>query len=375
MREERILKDLNTISKRLKHEKSRYRISLYMADYIALSTLLQITDVHIDLPIDFNLSYTLSVFNEYVKSGKEKYLNYLISSFDKSVELSSNILDVFHSTNFYPYASKTCKNIDEEKSADYLIDFMSYMGKDVFKVFKKMYEEDRVGFFTKGSINGLTTSAYFINSQYITYAPKLDYFDSSIISHEVGHVIHQNLNYERGVFNLIGNVFDESLSQYMELSYIDYIKSFDNNAKEIEESTYRSFYKNALSVNMINTLLSNGLIYNFGPDFKSLIDSRSGYELLFEYGYPTIEDEVLRDFSYAKSLTYFVGMIIALHFLDNYKENPRLGFKELKNFLTTAHIGTFNEKMDMIGLSELDYNNISKRLKPIVTKGNVTDGN
>ena len=79
------------------------------------------------------------------------------------------------------------------ESADYLVNFMSYMGDDVFKVLKTIYDEDRIGYLKEGNINGLTTAASFINSQYITYAPRLDYFDSLIISHEVGHIIHQNL--------------------------------------------------------------------------------------------------------------------------------------------------------------------------------------
>ena len=371
MREERIIKDLNTISKRLKHEKSKYRISLYVADYIALSTLLNLTDNKTNLPMDFDINRVLNIFNSYVRKEKYKYVNYLYSSIDKSTSISSKVLNTFDESGFYPFESKTCKSIEENKSVDYLIDFMSYMGTDAFKNLKKMYHEDRVGYFAKGDIQGLTTSAYFINSQYITYIPRLDYFDSSIISHEIGHVIHQNLNYERGVFNIIGSVFDETLSQYFEMSYIDYIRNFDENIKDVEASVYRTFYKNALAVNMMQSLLSNGFIYNIGPDFKSMIDTRDGFEMLFDSKYPSIENEVLKDFSYAKALTYFIGMVIALHYLDSYKENPKLGLKELKNFLTTAHIGTFEDKISSIGIDNNDYNRLIRRLNPYKMKESV----
>lgn len=360
---EKILRDLKNLSMKLKYEKSENRISVYMTNYIALVSLLNLLDIKdAAVPLDFDLEKIMNIFNKKVRKDKKRYFGNLITTIPLNYELAQNVLSVFDEMSFYPYSIRCVSGIDARKSADYLISFMNSMGESVFKIFSSIYDENRVDYFRNGDMNGLCTCATSLNSSYITYAPKLDYFDSSIISHEIGHVIQEKVLYEHGIFSLTGTLYDEVISQFMELAYIDFIKEIDDKIFEVESSTLRTFYKNAMDLYITPRLIENGLIYQNGIDLRSFVENTNGIEILFNDRDIPIISSNLKSYSYAKSTTYFIGMLIAQHFLSNYSENKELGLRKLKEFISTSHISSFKDSIEHLGIDS-EYAGLRKRIK------------
>lgn len=347
-----ILKDLEYLNNKLKYATSRNLITYYFASYVALTTLIQTLDMDIEVPVDFDISKVPDIFNASVRKDKTRYLSYLSSTIEPNYSLASSTFDAFEESGFYPYRTMLSPYISEKDSAEYLIDFMRFMGNDVFEIFRKMYYEDRVFLFKDGQMNGLCTTAGILDSHYITYAPRCDYFDSSIVSHEIGHVIQGHLGYQRGVFGLVGSVFDETISQYMELAYIEFVKQIDKKTKEIESSVLRTHFKNTLDIKMAHSFLPMGLLYTNGVDIRSLIDSPVGFESILGPEYIDIYQTTMKEFSYAKSATYFIGFAIAASFIEQYKDNLPQGLKALKDFIATSHIGTYGEVLDRVNIDE-----------------------
>lgn len=359
---EKILRDLKNLSMRLKYETSENRIALYLTNYIALSSLLNLLDMKdVTLPLDFDFDKLIEIFNKKVKKEKRKYFDDLIVTVPINYEVSAHVLDAFEETNFYPYSTRLVPGIDASKSADYLIEFMDSMGSDVFKIFSSIYDEDRIDYFRSGTINGLCTSASTLNSCYITYAPKLDYFDSSIVSHEIGHAVQERVMYEHGLFTLTGTIYDEVISQYFELCYIDFIKKIDKNIFEVEASTLRTFFKNAMDMYITPSLLECGALYRTGVDLRSFITNTSGIGGLFEETDIPIINSNLKEYSYSKSATYFIGMLIAEHFASTYSEDRILGLRKLKEFISVAHTLSYRKQLEVLSIDN-DHIGLRKRI-------------
>lgn len=360
---EKILRDLKNLSMRLKYETSENRIAIYLTNYIALSSLLNLLDMKdVILPLDFDFDKLLEIFNKKVKKDKVRYFNQIMSTIPINYEQSAHVLDAFDESDFYPYSTRLVPGIDMGRSAEYLIDFMDSMGRDVFKIFSSIYDEDRIDYFRSGTINGLCTSASTLNSCYITYAPKLDYFDSSIVSHEIGHAVQERLMYEHGLFTLTGTIYDEVISQYFELCYIDFIKKIDKNIFEVESSTLRTYYKNAMDMYITPILINIGALYKTGVDLRSYIPNVLGIEGFFEEKDIPIINGNLKEYSYSKSATYFIGMLIAEHFVNLYSENRMLGLRKLKEFISVAHTLPYEKQIELLGIDN-EHTGLKNRIK------------
>lgn len=358
MQKDTILKDLGTLSYKMIREKSLNRKSLYVANYVSLTELLKLTEEdNLIMPGSNEILEGIKVFNDRVKKDKKIYLDYLITTIEDSISLSDIVLDIFHKNDYYPYYYKCMDRLDENHTADYIISFSTFMGDEVLSMLAKMYGEDRIGYFRNDGLNGLTTSANFINSNYITYAHKNDYYDSLTLAHELGHVMHEKLYYERGLFKILGTIYDEALSQFMELAYIDYLKKYDKNAYKLENGSLRVFYKECLGVNLIFYLLESELLYACGPDFKSKAET---FEIE-DFPYNDIVNDLVSDYSYSKYLTYFIGMVIANHFI-NLDEDPKVSLKELKNYLSIAPSLSFESNIERLNLNDNDKCTLIKRI-------------
>ena len=115
---EKILRDLKNLSMRLKYETSENRIAIYLTNYIALSSLLNLLDMKdVILPLDFDFDKLLEIFNKKVKKDKVRYFNQITATIPINYEQSAHVLDAFDESNFYPYSTRLVPGIDMGRSA------------------------------------------------------------------------------------------------------------------------------------------------------------------------------------------------------------------------------------------------------------------
>lgn len=355
---EQILKDIHYIDKRLCYETSKTNIFVLFASLITLINLLnRISEEEIEVSFSFDYNHVYSIYESMFLKRENRFNDYLFSTIGPNVELSKIIKSKFESVGYYDLPAKSPNRIEDKKSARYLIDFMRSMGDDVYKTFERIYLEDRICVLEDKIYDGMCINASAINSSYVTVFPRQTYHDNATVSHEIGHVIHDKLRYERGIRLFDDMVFIEVLSTYFELIYHDYICKREKDAHSLIELNLRNIKEYITSIDITEKLLQNGYLARYGNSFYSLSNNFSDVSSLFKEDVDVkYYSKLLSGYDYLETTKYFVGNLIGSFFAYNFRDNPRAGLKELKNFLCTSHIGSYEDKINLLGLdSDLGY--------------------
>lgn len=356
---EQIYKDIKNICCRLKHERSEKNIFVLYTSLLSLLTLysrMESNKLNITLP--FNKEEVERIYEKYVVRMYTKYNSYMISTLEPNIILGDSIRSSLKDKGYFVKPTVQSNRINDVKSAEYLIDFMKFMGSDVLRTFMKIYNEDRIGVYDDVKFSGLCTQASAINSCYITYMPRSTYHDNATVSHEIGHVIHDNLRFERGIRVLEDYSYIECLSTYMELAYHEYITRLDKDAHTLDELTIRNIYEYVSTLNIFDILTRTCLAINYNHSLYPIIDDFGYISGMFdEHIDLKYYASLLKTCNYDETSRYFIGTIIASKFIYEFRYNLPLGFKELKTFLCTAHLSDYVTSLERIDIdpSNIDF--------------------
>ncbi len=302
--------------------------------------------------------------------------NYLINIFtNKKVlyQISKNYINYFNNQKIGNYQYfKNLRNYSKEDFIDIILSYYSTFGDKIYNIVKKYFDESRIqtncpidDLDDCNDFSGLYSFIVFLQTGYIFGGlNKLNTMNAGMITHELGHAIdaetfifpqQKNINiFEDYLVELPSLTFEFGFYDYLEKNHIDVIGS--NIMKNLN---YNNYY---LWFNVLNYALSLKELYiNMDGDMELTKNDITNEEINKIIDITCYEDEngniinqkyiiPLRD-----SLIYALGGYFARHLSLMIGEDNKEFLKIFNNIITSRKEATFEELINMAGISLEDF--------------------
>ena len=314
-----------------------------------------------------------------IRDNQNTLNNYLKNFFNNRKlinDISTSYIKNFDQKQIQKYQYfKNLRHYSKQDFIDIILSYYSTFGNNIYNIVKKYFDENRIQ--TGFSINdlensnddysGLYSFIIFLQTGYIFgELSELNTMNAGMLVHELGHAVDS----ETFIFPQQKNIslFDDYLSEipsltfefgfydYLEKNHIDIIGS--NIMKNINYNNYYSWFKVLNYAASLKEMIVNteGDIEIPPEEIDSINKMISGIldVTIYEDSEGNVLDQEcvirLRD-----SLIYALGGFFARHLSLMISDDNKEFLKILNNIITSRKEATFEELIEMTGISLEDY--------------------
>ena len=256
---------------------------------------------------------------------------------------SKNILKIYKDTKFQNFNQDKINAFKKDEALDILYDFFNDYDPDCYKLVKRMIENNQVSIYPIfDNYQGICYNVRELKKSYILC--DIEYFDitgMSIMAHEFGHAINDMILQGKNPQQSVNYIY----TNYLEVPSIFFEKMFLDYSLKNRLSDYDTLF--ALN-NIYAELLDNFIAIRFftHPEMENLkLQDNMEIELkLIKKVINNMVGEIIPiknqtiNFNLRDTFIYGYGMLVAINFIEQYKQSPKETQKNLKNFINSMSL-------------------------------------
>ena len=284
------------------------------------------------------------------------------------------VLKEYHDYNFYANNSFNTK-INTKNINIFLTDFFKSLGDDVFKLYCRLVNEDKIRYAYSNDASGLTFHRMFDNVSNVIMCNQgdelMDYYS---FVHEVGHVyqfyLQRNISYLSDAHygtEITSRLFEKLWQKYLLDNHL-YSRDINEAIKSYHNQNINLYAHCSLISEIVKsgnyTLDESKIVHNLSKeDLERRLENKCGY--VFNY---------IKDLDYINFL-YVIGDIISSNLYLEIIMDKKEGLKKLRNYLVNLNNYNLLESFDLYGdidnakayikndLEMLGYNKIDRKVR------------
>lgn len=374
-KEEQILKkyeEILTYKYSKANTKSKKKRILY--DLCVLSELFSIyPNINTTLPWEQD-NALISLLEEYnIEFSKHTVDNKKI--FNKSF---NNIIEIFKKTNFQFYNGyqKSFKRIPENITNEIIFSFLEEFDKNLLKRYRELLNEGKI-FKTEQKLDcAYIFSLPSLNENLIFPINSINnnIYTSSILVHELGHLYEIDMYNKSGNYNLVHMInklpYYEVTSRFLEYCYLKYLEDNSIYPEETERALhnyYIDLFMNAFNISIIYKMKHIWIDEHDCVEIEEPHVLDYANSIMSEVNVDSLETEKGDLIDFREAFIYGIGDIFSLYLYDNYKQDPNLFKKKLKDTLLSYPYTKDIKEFERVGITK-DKLTSKNELRKILTK-------
>lgn len=283
---------------------------------------------------------------------------------------SKNILQMYNNAKFQEFNLAKLTTFTPNQALDIIYNFFNWCNPTYYRLVKEMFENHQVGLCSLENFGGLCCDVVQLKKSYILCDNvEFDLYSISLLVHEFGHAINyelfRNANLKQIINQLFGN-YQEVPSIFFQKLFLDY--------------TLMNKIGDGEAIFALNRLYTDMLI-----DFMRIrffTHPEMGKEKMVGYTHiePETSKRVIRNltdeindtnivvnrmhssFNIKEAIMFGYGTLLAIHFVEQYKQDPKEALNNLKSFIIMTGFNNGYEILNTCGLKDNEIAN-SKVLK------------
>lgn len=289
-----------------------------------------------------------------------------------------NIIDVFKEINFlfYKHFEKSFKRIPSNITNEIILSFLNDFDPILLKKYIELKKEGKIFSCDQKIDCGYIYTLPALNENIIfpINSENNNIYTSSILVHELGHL------YEANMYNSTGNYkatdminklpYYEVTSRFLEYCYLNYLKENNIYTEETEMALHNyhiDLFMNAFDINLTYKINNIELDEHDCIEIEDKGVIQYANNIMNKFNLHSLEIEKGDLLGIRDSFIYGIGDIFSFYLYENYKKDPNLFKKELKDALHTYPYTKDIKEFERIGITEDNLTNKNK-LKKILTK-------
>ena len=275
----------------------------------------------------------------------------------------NNVIDIFKEINFSFYNGyhKSFSRIPENITNEIIFSFLEEFDEELLKRYRTLLNEGKI-----------FKTAQTIDCGYIFSLPTLkeniilpinttnnNIFTSSILVHELGHLYETTMYNDSGnskAMHMINKLpYYEVTSRFLEYAYIKYLQ--DNNiyigeTRRVIHNYYVDLFMNAFDISLIYKTKDIEVDEYDHIEIEEPEVLEHANNIMNRFNLHSLETEKGDVLEFRDSFIYGIGDIFSFYLYENYKEDPILFKKELKDALLSYPYTKNIKEFERVGITK-----------------------
>lgn len=304
----------------------------------------------------------------------EKFIRQINDMWNYHQTTSKNILQAYNEAGFQWFDKKQEVCFKKNEVLDILYDFFNWCSSKYYKFVKKMIDNNQVAITPLfDDYRGICDDIRHLKKSYVLCdIENFNIYTMSILVHELGHA----LEYEFLRNQKFKQILNRNYSNYIEVSAMFFQKLF-------LEYLLKNKVNNRDTLSALNNLYAEmffdflDIRFNTHPNMISQEENDFFVKEKIKMVYKDIVRELksIKDihkllsdinFAFDQAIIGGYGRLVALHFVEQYKYNPKVVLNNLRNFISSIGIKNEYDILNTCGLSADEISNgkvLKKELK------------